>query len=92
MYKVKVISLKRRQDRRDKITHMFQQIDFDFVDTTELKYGLPERSYNSFIHAAEEAAISRLYGGIHYMMAIEEGVTQGNKVGVYIINNLQTKL
>jgi hypothetical protein len=57
------------------LTDIFGE-NFDFVDTTELKYGLPERSYNSFIHAAEEAAISRLYGGIHYMMAIEEGVTQ----------------
>ncbi len=37
MYKVKVISLKRRQDRRDKITHMFQQIDFDFVDALDGK-------------------------------------------------------
>lgn len=32
MYKIKVISLKRRQDRRKKISHMLQQIDFDFVD------------------------------------------------------------
>jgi len=32
MYKVKVISLKRRQDRRKKISYMLQQIDFDFVD------------------------------------------------------------
>ena len=66
--------------------------NFSFVDTTELKYGLPERSYKSFIHASEEAAISRLYGGIHYMMAIDEGVVQGEKVGTYIINKIQTKL
>ena len=32
MYKIKVISLKRRQDRRKKISHMLQQINFDFVD------------------------------------------------------------
>ena len=64
--------------------------DFAFTDTTELLYGLPERKYNSFIHASEEAAISRLYGGIHYMMAIEEGVKQGNAVGSYIVGNLQT--
>ena len=51
--------------------------NFKFTDTTELAYGLPERSYNSFFHASEEAAISRLYGGIHYMMAITEGVEQG---------------
>lgn len=73
------------------LTDLFGE-NFYFVDTTELKYGLNERSFNSFIHASEEAAISRLYGGIHYMMAIEEGVTQGNKLGIYIVDNLQTKL
>ena len=35
MYKVKVISLKRRQDRREKITNMFQHIPFEFVDALD---------------------------------------------------------
>ncbi|MFP2995742.1 vanadium-dependent haloperoxidase [Spongiivirga sp. MCCC 1A20706] len=65
--------------------------NFEFLDTTELEYGLPARSFKSFIQASEEAAISRLYGGIHYMMAIEEGVNQGQKVGEFIVDNLQTK-
>ena len=65
--------------------------NFDFVDTTEIAYGLPERSYTSFINASEEAAISRLYGGIHYMMAIEEGIKQGQGVGDYIVQGLQTQ-
>ncbi|MAD30527.1 MAG: phosphatidic acid phosphatase, partial [Flavobacteriaceae bacterium] len=64
--------------------------NFAFTDTTELLYGLPERRYTSFIHASEEAAISRMYGGIHYMMAIEEGVKQGNTVGTFIVDNLKT--
>jgi hypothetical protein len=64
--------------------------NFAFADTTEVLYGLPERKYNSFIHASEEAAISRLYGGIHYMMAIEEGVKQGQAVGEYIVDQIQT--
>ncbi len=63
-----------------------------FIDTSELKYGLPERSYTSFIHASEEAAISRFYGGIHYMMAIDEGVTQGQAVGEYVVKKIQTKV
>ena len=66
--------------------------NFAFKDTTEVAYGLPVRSFNSFIHASEEAAISRLYGGIHYMMAIEEGVAQGNKVGEHIAKRLQTQI
>ena len=66
--------------------------NFAFTDTTELEYGLPQRSYTSFIHASEEAAISRLYGGIHYMMAIEEGVNQGQAVGTHVVDKIQTKI
>ena len=64
--------------------------DFKFNDTSEVEYGLPARKFNSFIHASDEAAISRLYGGIHYMMAIEQGVSQGQKVGNYIVEKIQT--
>ena len=66
--------------------------DFSFDDSTEIKYGLPVRSFNSFEHAADEAAISRLYGGIHYRMAVEHGVIQGDKVGRYISQNLISKI
>jgi hypothetical protein len=66
--------------------------NFAFDDTTEVAYGLPVRAFKSFIHASEEAAISRLYGGIHYMVAIELGVEQGNKVGEHIAKNLQTQI
>lgn len=62
-----------------------------FDDDTELPYDLPIRSYLSFNHAAEEAAISRLYGGIHYRKAIEEGLEQGRKVGHYVSQKLGLK-
>ncbi len=62
---------------------------FAFDDTTEEAFGLPMRSYNSFLEASEEAAISRLYGGIHYRPAIDEGVRQGEKVGRYVVQQLQ---
>ncbi len=64
--------------------------NFQFTDTSEKEYGLPDRKFNSFISASEEAAISRLYGGIHYMMAIEEGVAQGQELGEFIVNKIQT--
>ena len=35
MYKVQVISLKRREDRRAHMAHMFQHINFDFVDALD---------------------------------------------------------
>ena len=59
--------------------------DFEFDDTTELEYGLPMRSFSSFIEASEEAAISRLYGGIHYRPAIVEGIVQGRGVGRLVL-------
>lgn len=55
--------------------------NFQFDDSVELQYGLPVRSFSSFNAAANEAAISRLYGGIHYMPAISYGQTQGRAVG-----------
>lgn len=55
--------------------------DFAFDDNTENEFGLPTRSFRSFAHAADEASISRLYGGIHYRPAIVNGVEQGNKIG-----------
>lgn len=65
--------------------------DFAFADSTELEYGLPVRSFPSFNAAAAEAAISRLYGGIHYRMAIEEGITQGRGVGQLVVRKIRTR-
>lgn len=63
---------------------------FQFVDSTEVEYGLPPRTFNSFMEASAEAAISRLYGGIHYMPACVNGVEQGKKVGNYVVAHLKT--
>ena len=63
--------------------------NYAFTDSTEVPYGLPRRKYNSFMQAAEEAAISRLYGGIHYRPAIEKGLTQGKAVGQYILDHIK---
>lgn len=64
---------------------------FQFNDTTEVEFGLPARVFESFYGASEEAAISRMYGGIHYRPAIEEGVVQGRKVGNWVVANLRTR-
>ncbi|WP_026950224.1 vanadium-dependent haloperoxidase [Algoriphagus mannitolivorans] len=63
--------------------------NFSFLDTSELYFGLPERPFDSFLQASQEAAISRLYGGIHYRDAIENGVEQGDKIARYILQQTQ---
>lgn len=65
--------------------------NFSFVDDTEVRYGLAKRSFDSFLEASQEAAISRLYGGIHYRPAIDYGVDQGKKVGEFVIGNIELK-
>lgn len=64
---------------------------FAFEDTTEEEYGLPARSFPSFEAAAAEAAMSRLYGGIHYRMGIEAGITQGRQVGELVVKRVRTR-
>ena len=65
--------------------------NFGFTDDVEKAYGLPARSFTSFKQAAAEAAISRLYGGIHYRHAIEQGQVQGRRVGELVVQRIQTK-
>jgi hypothetical protein len=62
-----------------------------FVDSTEAEYGLPVRRFTSFEQAAAEAAISRLYGGIHYRRSIEQGQRQGRKVGELVVARVRTR-
>ncbi|WP_353721510.1 vanadium-dependent haloperoxidase [Dyadobacter sp. 676] len=63
--------------------------DFAFRDDTEVIFELPARDFKSFRQASEEAAISRLYGGIHYRDAIENGQDQGRAIGAFIIEKLK---
>jgi hypothetical protein len=65
--------------------------NFAFADSVEVPFGLPVRSFSSFEAAANEAAISRLYGGIHYRQAIEEGQRQGKQVGLNVVARVITK-
>jgi len=65
--------------------------NFAFDDDTELVYGLPIRSFSSFNQASSEAAISRLYGGIHYKAAIDIGLKQGRDLGAFVISKIKMK-
>lgn len=70
------------------MTHIYGD-DYYFEDSTEVPYGLPVRSFNSFQEAAEEAMMSRLIGGIHYMPSNTNGLEQGRKVGEYVIQKIK---
>lgn len=56
---------------------------FAFSDSTHEDDGLATRQYSDFWAAADEAAMSRLYGGIHFRAAIERGLEQGRCIGAH---------
>ncbi len=72
------------------LTNIFGD-NFSFLDDTETPYGLPIRTFSSFNTAAQEAAISRMYGGIHYRVAIEVVIGQGIKVVNFVNERLLMK-
>jgi len=72
------------------LTKLFGE-NFSFTDSTEIEFGLTSRSFKSFEEACDEAAISRMYGGIHYRPAFENGLTEGKAVGTYILSKVKTR-
>lgn len=58
---------------------------FTYVDVSERAFGLADRRFKSFYEAANEAAMSRLYGGIHFLPAIENGKVLGRRIGNFVL-------
>lgn len=65
--------------------------DYSFTDSTEVEFGIPPRSFNSFNHASSEAGISRFYGGIHYLPAVNYGLEVGNEIGKFVAKEIKTR-
>ena len=60
-----------------------------FTDTSLLEFGIANREIKSFRAAAQEASISRLYGGIHYRFDLDAGNNSGVKIGKNIVELLK---
>ncbi len=63
--------------------------NYTFTDSSELAFGMAPRTFSSFNEARNEAAMSRLYGGIHFRSAIENGVEQGSLIGEFILRKFK---
>jgi len=62
-----------------------------FRDSTERPWGFPDRSFKTPREAADEAGMSRFYGGIHYRPSIFVARDQGIQVGNYVMKKLTMK-
>jgi membrane-associated phospholipid phosphatase len=61
----------------------------DKIRFTTTSDGLPgvKRSFDGFWAAAEEAGMSRIYGGIHYSFDNTDGLMTGRVLGTYVFRN-----
>lgn len=62
---------------------------FSAAAATVLSYVFPDRTAE-FVRDADEAGISRLYGGIHFRSDIVEGKAHGNRVGAFTVRMAET--
>lgn len=62
-----------------------------FVDSTQMDIGYAPRPFRSFSHARDEVAMSRVYGGIHFMPAVMNGVVQGECIAQRVLTQLHTR-
>jgi hypothetical protein len=69
----------------DAVLTAFFGENYAFEDRTGPPDGRNPRHFKSFNEAAEEAGISRLYGGIHFQAAIVDGLTQGRCIARYAV-------
>lgn len=66
------------------LTALFGE-NFSFHDDSDKKYIGMEKDFTSFYQASEEAAVSRVYGGIHYASGMKGGIAQGKLVGEMLV-------
>ncbi len=64
---------------------------FSYTDSTEIEFGIPNRSFTSFRDAAAETKISRFYGGIHYKYCTEISHEMGKDIGELVVKRLKMK-
>jgi hypothetical protein len=65
--------------------------DFAYTDSSEMEFGIDPLSFKSFREAAKSAAMSRVYGGIHFKNACIVGNEQGKVIGQLVVKKLQFK-
>ncbi len=65
--------------------------NFNYTDSTELEFGIPNRSFKSFRDAAMENNWARFYGGIHFHYSCLVSTDLGAKVGDLVVKRVKMK-
>jgi membrane-associated phospholipid phosphatase len=70
------------------LTYLFGE-NFSYTDDSEMPFGIEARKFDSFQAAADEATISRLYGGIHFLFSCKLGQSIGKTIGGQLVDKLE---
>ena len=72
------------------LAKFFGSDEIPFTTTSEDLPGV-SRSFASFSEAAAEAGMSRIYGGIHFMSANQQGLLSGARLAAFVMENFLKK-
>jgi hypothetical protein len=67
----------------------FRQNNFQFTVTSEVLPGV-DRSFTSFSAAAEEATLSRIFAGVHFLFDLTTGQRLGSDGADFVVDNFLT--
>src|SRR5207237_8191823 len=71
------------------LTSFFHKDHFEFSVTSEVLAGV-DRSFTSFSAAAEEATLSRIFAGVHFLFDLTSGRRLGDDVADFVVDNFLT--
>ena len=71
------------------LTSFFHKDHFEFSVTSEVLAGV-DRSFTSFSAAAEEATLSRIFAGVHFLFDLTTGQRLGSEVADFVVDNFLT--
>jgi len=76
----------------DVLRRFFHTDDVPFTTTSGAPFAGITRSFTSFSQAAIENGNSRIYAGIHFRSAVEDGIRQGNQIGRFVFTHVLRSL
>jgi hypothetical protein len=69
------------------LRRFFHDDEVPFTTTSGAPFAGLMRSFASFSQAAEENGNSRVYAGIHFLSAVEDGIAQGRLIGRFVFTH-----
>jgi hypothetical protein len=74
------------------LRRFFHEDNLAFTTTSGVPFAGMTRSFDAFSQAARENGESRIYAGIHFRSAVEDGIEQGKKIGRFAFTHALRRL